>query len=164
MGRSVMPNPNPARKFAYADPPYIGQAKKHYDREEVCHETYKSVPKPAEGVAAPLEPSADLNATMRRALISGYTSPYFESLVVSAVKVAQDHAAAVSKNLQEEHDELVVQVNELDDDLDVARDRISDLLNHDGGPGSIDYDAAKVFRARAKLLEFREITALRETK
>jgi len=26
-------------KFIYADPPYIGQAKKHYDREEVCHAT-----------------------------------------------------------------------------------------------------------------------------
>ena len=25
-------------KFAYADPPYIGQAKKHYDSEEVDHE------------------------------------------------------------------------------------------------------------------------------
>jgi hypothetical protein len=28
-----------AKRFAYADPPYIGQAKKHYDREEVCHES-----------------------------------------------------------------------------------------------------------------------------
>lgn len=26
-------------KFAYADPPYIGQAAKHYDCPEVCHET-----------------------------------------------------------------------------------------------------------------------------
>ena len=26
-------------KFAYADPPYIGQAKKHYDDEEVDHQT-----------------------------------------------------------------------------------------------------------------------------
>lgn len=26
-------------RFAYADPPYIGQAKKHYGREEVCHKT-----------------------------------------------------------------------------------------------------------------------------
>ena len=26
-------------KFAYADPPYIGQAKKHYNREEVDHFT-----------------------------------------------------------------------------------------------------------------------------
>ena len=24
-------------RFAYADPPYIGQAKKHYDCEEVDH-------------------------------------------------------------------------------------------------------------------------------
>ena len=27
----------PRLKFAYADPPYIGQARKHYECEEVCH-------------------------------------------------------------------------------------------------------------------------------
>jgi phage shock protein A len=67
-------------------------------------------------LAAPLEPTPEK-----------FEKANEEAWSLNRYDFAEAYAAAVSKNLQQQHDELFVQVNELDDDLDVAKSHIAEL-------------------------------------
>lgn len=122
--------------------------------------------------AAPLEGTPLIDDTFVAQIEDGLGMGHGAWDTIDPIKICKTVAAAVSKNSREDAIQPYIQrieeiggaLKKTDEERERAEARISELEDaikeffaHDGGPGSQDYSASKVFCARRKLREMAEI-------